>query len=46
LLGRNAAVAEKVIDTCIDRDYAVEHARLRIAIETNENLTHRHPGFY
>ena len=38
ILRPHAAVAKQVVDARINRHDAVEHAGLRIAIETNQNL--------
>ena len=36
-LGRDPAVAEQVIDARVDRDHAVEDARLRVDVELDQD---------
>jgi hypothetical protein len=44
LLGRYAAVAKELVDLRVDGDHAVEHARLRIRIELNQDARLGHGG--
>src|SRR5262249_21071017 len=39
-LGRDAAIAEDLVDVRIDRHHAVEHAGLRIRIELDQDALH------
>ena len=40
ILRGDAAIAEEMIDASIDGNDAVEHARLGIGVELNENVFH------